>query len=300
MIPTYVAFPVTSALKKEGKTVHYVQELFFTLRITYPAGLEETVLNTLKLWTLFGGVGARTRRGCGSVYCEELMESFPDKDAVRSFIKGFESSGENFQELQYPRLQGAKLALTSATDDPSSAWTSLVRSYAAFRQDRIPNKPTPGRSYWPEPDAIRTLVKQHSKLHPPAHPDGVWFPRAAFGLPIITKFNTKGNGTGDPDPQVELQPSIGTGDRWPSPLILKAIRLVDGNVFKAALVLKQVFPGKLILKQNGNNFGVPAAARPSAAPVSGKIMKNKKGKELRKGETIYQALFRELNLEEVK
>ncbi len=299
VIPAYVAFPITSAIKNENKDVRYAQELSFTLRASYPKDQELTVLNTLKLWVLFGGVGARTRRGCGSLYCEELLRDFEDENAIGVFVRSI-GSGEQ-AALPYPRIFNSQLAVNHAGGNPEAAWKSLMESYASFRQDRVPRKPTPGRSYWPEPDAIRILVGKHAPLHTPEHPDGLWFPRAAFGLPIITKFNTKGNGHGDPDPQVELLPNIGTRERWPSPVILKVIRLPNGKVLKAALVLNQSFPEALVLKQkDGQHFSIPQVAHPFAPEVGSKIMKNKEGKYLSPGESLYQALFKALGLKEVK
>lgn len=300
VIPTYVAFPVTSAIKKDHKDVCYIEEMRFTLRVAYPASMAQAVLDTLKLWALFGGAGARTRRGCGAVHCPELVASFVDEQAVCSFVSGFEGPAE---PMRYPRIQGARLAFAPVQGDAAKAWEELVRAYAGFRQDRRdrrPENPIPGRSYWPEPDAIRILTESHAPSHTPEHPDGLWFPRAAFGLPIITRFNTRGNGLGDPDPPVELLPR--NGSRWPSPLILKVVRLADGSARKTALVLNQTFPEDMILKQEGKTYkqevktyDIPRSAHPCA--IEGKIMKNN-DRERRQGETIYQALFRELKLEE--
>ncbi|TWI62863.1 CRISPR-associated protein Cmr1 [Desulfobotulus alkaliphilus] len=295
VIPVFVAFPVTSAIKNDKKEVLFIESLSFTLQVSCPASLWPVVEKTLKLWVLFGGIGARTRRGCGSLYCEELMAEFKDEKDIYQFVNAFQNNGK---ELDYPRIHGAVLAVKSAGTDTAAAWRGLITSYSGFRQDRRPNKPTPGRSYWPEPDAIRTLTRQQSKNHKPEHPDGVWFPRAAFGLPIITKFNTRGNGMGDPDPQVELAP-VKAG-RWPSPVILKALRLPDGKALRMALVLKQAFPEALELKQGRLKFDVPVSANPFAPAPGKKMMKTRQGAELRQDETLYQALFRELGLEEVK
>ncbi len=188
IIPTYVAFPVTSEIKNGQKEVYYINELSFVLRASFPEKYKDEVIKTLKLWTLFGGVGARTRRGCGSLYCADLLESFSNEKDIVSFINEF---GKEKKQLKYARISGAVFASASESSDAASAWSNMMRSYSSFRQDRRPTKPTPGRSYWPEPDAIRILTGQKSRLHIPEHPDGVWFPRAAFGLPILTKFNTK-------------------------------------------------------------------------------------------------------------
>lgn len=295
VIPTYVAFPVTPAIKNDNKDVRYVKQLRFTLRVTYPKSRENEVLNTLKLWTLFGGVGARTRRGCGSLFCEELLKDFTGDKAIKAFIMSCSAQGPTGS---HGRLDEATLATRDAGNDAANAWFNLIKQYAAFRQDRRPNF---GRSYWPEPDSIRELTGQNSQAHQPEHPDRKWFPRAAFGLPIITKFNTKKpSGRGDPEPQVQLQPNpdIGSGDRWPSPVILKVIKLCDGRVLAAGLLLNQSHPEELVLKQGGSMITVPPSALPMSTSDKQRVMRT--NKPLPPGKTIYQALFKELNLSEVK
>ena len=42
----------------------------FTLRVDYPCGLKADVEAAVWAWTNFGGIGARTRRGCGALYCK--------------------------------------------------------------------------------------------------------------------------------------------------------------------------------------------------------------------------------------
>jgi len=293
IIPTYVAFPVTDAIKNKKQDVTYVKSANFTLRVTYSKQHEAIVMAVLKLWTLFGGVGARTRRGCGSLYCESLLAEFGTAEDICEFIKSCSSTDE--RQLQYCRLAGSVSAWEQGGDDPTKTWDNLIRKYAGFRQDRVPNSPKPGRSYWPEPDAIRRVTKQASPLHQPNHPDGVWFPRAAFGLPIITKFNTRDNGNGDPDPQVQLIPDIGTGDRWPSPVILKVIKLNNGAVLKVALVLGQQFPEKLRLDQSGRSFPLDQTASPFAKGPH--QMKTRNG--FKAADSVYKALFEALNLKEL-
>jgi CRISPR-associated protein Cmr1 len=76
IIPTNVLFPITQDVRTDNKRICFIKEMEFTLNISYPKPHETDVLNTLKLWTLFGGVGARTRRGTGSIYCEDLLQDF--------------------------------------------------------------------------------------------------------------------------------------------------------------------------------------------------------------------------------
>ena len=123
--------------------------------------------------------------------------------------------------------QAGCLLLLSATDDSMKAWHICVRKLQKFRQgpgfarkandQGQANGASPGRSYWPEPDAIRRMadrwfgknqLSQHLNGqrqpvgdphdHAPSHLSGNVFPRAAFGLPIIFKFRDDGGANGYP------------------------------------------------------------------------------------------------------
>lgn len=288
-IPKYVLFPITKPVKDDAFKIHFVSDLTFKLTVQYPVAQEETVLNTLRLWMLFGGVGARTRRGSGSLYCEELMKGLDSAAAVRALLSKLNPGGAI---REYPTLAGCTLYAREERGEPAVVWHALLERYGAYRQDRAPGKPRPGRSYWPEPDAIRDLTGTYS-AHPPRHPDGQWFPRAAFGLPIITRFQNR-DGQGDPEGQYELEPDTGAGQRWPSPVIMKVIRLSSGLTCSCALVLNQQPPAALKLTGAGGPFRISGSQLPGA--YAGKEMKMNDKLD---GRTIYKALADHLRLQEV-
>ncbi|QTA80246.1 Putative CRISPR type III-B/RAMP module RAMP protein [Desulfonema limicola] len=293
VMPTNVLFPITS-LVKNLESIYFITKMKFTLNISFPESKKNEIINTLKLWTLLGGIGARTRRGTGSIYCKELLEGLESQKDILSFFKDA-ASGET-DDLEYSRIAGVKFfSQTINSGDTAKIWHSFLESYGKFRQDRPQGKP-PGRSYWPEPDAIRLITGQFPDVHTPVHPDGKWFPRAAFGLPILTKFtgdNEPGNGN-----NINLEPDIGTGERYPSPVILKVIRLNNGTILKCAIVLNQKFPQRLVLKVRHENYN-----------ITGKMLPFHSGyettKDMRKGHplngnTIYENLANHLSLSEVK
>ncbi|MEA2061403.1 MAG: type III-B CRISPR module RAMP protein Cmr1 [Thermodesulfobacteriota bacterium] len=294
-IPSYVLFPVTETVTKGVKDVSVIEELAFTLNISFPRDKKNEVMDTLKLWILFGGVGARTRRGTGSLYCEELLREFQEKEDVNRFVE-HTGSGES-GALGYPRIKGAVLFAAAVQETPVKSWKTMLESYGRFRQDRPRSgRSRPGRSYWPEPDAIRRITGVHAPGHEPEHPDGNWFPRAAFGLPILTKFST----SNDPgrNKAMSLEPDINTGERLPSPVILKVIQLPGNKILKIALVLNQTFPEQLILKDGCQTFPVTGRMLPfHPGYENNKIMRQ--GSELN-GETIYENLAGHLNLQEVE
>lgn len=217
--------------------------------------------SSLQAWLALGGLGARTRRGCGAVHCQELAGNLP--------------------ELPAKVLVGTPR--TNAVD----AWLGAVGVYRDFRQTprgewhqktlrsgRTVN--VPGRSHWPEADSIRQItgcaLKQSSGsiLHevPPDqntndHSTPVVrkgllpaFPRAALGLPIVFHFidgpDKRNPGQADLDPKdVQLVPVICDtrgvctyGNRWASPVVTRPLWL-DGSWCPAVIVLDQPIPASL-------------------------------------------------------
>jgi CRISPR-associated protein Cmr1 len=176
----------------------------------------ERVLEALRWWATFGGLGARTRRGLG---------------AVR--IAGLTPVSE--EEV---KAAGCTLVFGGGpTPHAGTAWQTAVSKLRDFRQKpgygRNPVNPTtkrPGRSRWPEADAIRRFTGRHDKKHAPEHAAGNRFPRAVFGLPIVFHFND----TDDPQDFV-LEPA--GHERMASPLILRPYPLADGKWRAAALLL---------------------------------------------------------------
>jgi len=300
VIPGYVLFPITSHVKqaeKNGSTsdIHFIKKMSFILHVSYPDYLETDIINTLKLWTLFGGIGARTRRGTGSIYCEDLLLDFNNEAKVLEFIRNFKDEEVT---LKYPRIAGATLAVSGGQGNPNDCWHDLLKQYGKFRQQRTPPEATnrPGRSYWPEPDAIKIITKQYKADHAPNHPDGIWFPRAAFGLPIQTEFNNR-DGQGDPVGKFMLEPII-DGDkegRWPSPVILKVIKLSNGSILKVCLSLKQKFPDNIVLK-NGSDIIYCLSYKELPERYSGKKINRNIPVE---NKTVVDYLCDYLNLKEV-
>jgi len=158
--------------------------------------LEEELMAALTAWLNFGGLGARTRRGCGALHCRDQLIRPP-------------------RSMPGVRVLRKKQQAEEALD----AWMESIKVYQAFRQGfRGPlhrktlrsGKPVevPGRSYWPEADSIRNLtgcalapgLGTHYKAVDPGintvdHRDRIVpeellpaFPRAALGLPIIFHF----------------------------------------------------------------------------------------------------------------
>jgi CRISPR-associated protein Cmr1 len=217
----YALFPARKQQgEREGKKLIWPKVTFdlkvLVLKDKIPKEDDQTsIKRALRWWATFGGIGGRTRRGCGSVYCAELFNDEETKQDIEDI------------SCQLVCFDSQKYTPTDAV----TAWKDAVNTLYKFRQGptigRNGTFRKHGRSKWPEPDSIRQIMGTYSeeknsthyrkcKTHKPQrNASQIAFPRAAFGLPIIFKF--KDEKCGDPQ-QTELSP-LG-GERLASPLIL--------------------------------------------------------------------------------
>lgn len=294
-LPAYITFPI-SLVKNIVPIV--VEKLTFSLKISYPIEKEEETIDTLKLWMLFGGIGARTRRGTGSIYSQELMEDFSSVEDIATFLKT--TGTDDTTALDYPRIAGSRFFTNTPSEkvtDSFADWHDHLEKYKNYRQNRV--KPM-GKSRWPEPEAIR---ERYVKNYTSSHPAGDFFPRANFGLPMKMEFHKCENG---------LQSrtfTVDTGnknERFPSPVIIKILKFADGRVCRCALVLNQKFPDELTLREEtGEKKQTTIKFAESFEPKTLFIPKNEGGVSIASESVscrseIYAHLAKELGLREVK
>lgn len=222
--------------KKDGKEkrIQFLDE-------TYQE-LSKQVIETLRWWTTFGGMGARTRRGCGAFVVEK--STLPE---IEKPISATEMTDA-----------GCRLAIAkNETKDALTAWKIAVQRLRDFRQGvnvgrnepsdeaRAAGKPA-GRSRWTEPDAIRRLIDKYPAKHKPEHEGGNQFPRGMFGMPIIFHFGDR-----EEPSDTSLQPV--DKERMASPVIIRPI-LQNGQWKAAALLLPHDFSNlEVELKIEKNN-----------------------------------------------
>lgn len=201
----------------------------WVLRIGYFPSLsdkqEQEVKDAVRWWASFGGVGARTRRGFGAVSVSGLSAITDDE------IKA----------------AGCQLMLNKTLKlVAQQAWELGIKALRDFRQGKPGrNKGEtryPGRSHWPEADAIRRLTGRHHNYHAPEHKAGNVFPRAAFGMPIIFHFKDKKDPSDFSLQPVKYVQNPGQGimtpvgcERLASPVILRPIK--QGQTWRAAALL---------------------------------------------------------------
>ena len=216
------------------------------------AELEQAAKRAVTAWVLFGGVGARTRRGCGSLWCVTEDARFrplasPPGESDRDrwtpvggvWLPAVVDDQQGVTKLGVPRLQGAKVVVAPAgSSDPIAVWNEAVELLRKFRQGRgigrNPGAQRPGLSRWPEPYSIRaqwgTLDPAHNAE---SHPFESFYPRADLGLPINFQFPQPGR---KPE-QLALQGKQEGATRMASPVIVKALALPDDRFAPIVLVL---------------------------------------------------------------
>ena len=220
----YAAFPLQD---KPNATVREGVE--FTLTLHFPQHLDaentrdlvREIEATLWAWETFGGIGARTRRGFGVIQRADGQSAYPFRTnaELQNQLRTIVGANNHWPE-KVPHLHPAmQLRLIKPDQNSLQTWAKLLKRYKDFRQQRNPgSQPNrPGRSRWPEPDALRRLLGRRSRLHTQDVTTINAFPRAAFGLPIIFHFKDQD------DPNATLKPA--NHDRFASPLILKPVAL---------------------------------------------------------------------------
>ncbi len=230
-----------------------LRRLTFELVIEAPDDLWPDLETTLLAWATFGGIGARTRRGCGAIRLEEIGShgasplTVPRKESefveiCRSLCRGTGSARD------WPTL-AEEILVGQPASDPMQAWSNVIDCLEKFRQGegvgrnpgRQPNRPR--RSRWPEPETIRRVTGKRLRRHQRLEhiPDDA-APRAEFGLPIV--FHFKDSRQGDPE-DVTLQPS-GDSDRMASPLILRPVALANGSFLPVICLLRCPLPPDVV------------------------------------------------------
>lgn len=255
-IPPYVGFPMPNSKDKQTGQMPQGGLLWegvrFKLVLSFPAELkrplkqdkwvnvpveeldpEAEVAAALWAWSHFGGLGARTRRGCGAIQAVQGVEDSAAalRKALEAGLAKHVAEGHGPPEgvaclIDAKRQPGAHLVLCHQEGSAMRSWQSLIRTYKDYRQARRKGSDDPrrpGRSYWCEPDHLRRLTKQAAPNHKTKVNEVNKAPRAAFGLPIV--FHFKDNM--DPGDH-QLQGA--DHDRLASPLILRPLRVKGGAV----------------------------------------------------------------------
>jgi CRISPR-associated protein Cmr1 len=248
----YFLFPFQEQKKQNIPAAVGRRQVSFQLRLTLDASLSEAqraeVRTALKAWIAFGGVGARTRRGCGAltvVGANANQWLLP----TLGLAEWLEMPRDAASDHDWTTLAGAR-GIVVPTASPEEAWRELGQFWARFRKGHFAQaySPMSGGKWRDYQQVLCQLRSQGNTLR---------LAKPFLGLPIIyqkIKGAKKLCFTGTLEP-------VGSG-RMGSPVILKPIALQGGKFGALVLVMHAPKPDKIRI--DGEEY---ALAAPTKDPV---------------------------------
>jgi CRISPR-associated protein Cmr1 len=216
----------------------------WTLTFTAREDLADDVAAALWAWSHFGGLGGRTRRGFGAIrQVEGAALPTIDEGWARWITHANRPEAPAWPTIKADR-EGSIAVAAQDFSTGLDAQKRLLGALRWLRQGEGGRKPqsqtttgSPGRSYWPEPDASRSVMRTSAPSHSKRVTTVDAFPRAAFGMPVVFQFKDKGKS--DPS-DTHLKPVVDgkMKGRLASPLLLRPHARTDGRIEALALVLR--------------------------------------------------------------
>jgi len=225
-------------------------------------------------WITFGGVGSRTRRGCGTLFCQDCVS---DMGIRLEALRPDPTHPDRWMKQQYakrviqafpPRpefsgLAGARLLISRGGATPTSAWSNAIDPLFDFVQGegiarnngkwkphpRFPERivKTPGQSFWPEVSAVRGILGWPQPVGTPLPPDdhSNLYTRNSTSSKDMNQFPRAELGlprvirvaTEAWQPSGTIEGAVKEHTRMASAVILKAFVLSDGRAISLALCL---------------------------------------------------------------
>jgi CRISPR-associated protein Cmr1 len=246
----YFLFPFREQREQNIPAAVGRRQVSFQLRLTLDASLSEAqragVRTALKAWIAFGGVGARTRRGCGAltVLGNNANQWLPPTQGLAQWL-GMPRDAAS--DHDWTTLAGAR-GIVVPTASPEEAWRELGQFWARFRKGHFAQaySPMSGGKWRDYRQVLCQLRSQGNTLR---------LAKPFLGLPIVyQKFGKQTPFTGT------LEPA--ESGRMASPVILKPIALQGGKFGALVLVMHAPKPDKI--RVNSQEY---ALAAPTKDPV---------------------------------
>ena len=201
-------------------------------------------------WANFGGIGARTRRGCGAPFCKDFAPASRNEliTGIKKVMLGVTHEQEN-DTGKWPVMKKVLFGEANTTQYEKStsldAWRAVITVMQEFRQKldfgRAKGSGTAGRdkfgrSFWPEADSLRGITDKGDPAHKksqtvPNPKDAPAFPRSELGLPIVFHFIDRD----DQPNNCELYPK--GFSRMSSPVILRPLVFSKGTPVEPMIVV---------------------------------------------------------------
>jgi len=245
----YFVFPFNS--DKENPIADGRKEITFKIRIVLSTeqDKEDEIRHAIQAWLLFGGVGTRTRRGCGALRCREkgwLPESSSHTEFIRQLV------GATTTSSKHPTLSGSWVLFGRAARDSESCWRGLGRFWAQFRKGHFAaeyphhNRNSMSGGKWGDHS---TLTARRWEDHEVA------LNKPYLGLPIIYQ-----DFPGDPKFRGKFHGEISNGvtGRMASPIIMKPVAFADGTVRPMIACLSAPEPESIKIRSQIVGLKVPS------------------------------------------
>jgi len=246
----FFLFPLQAIKSENLPEAKGLEGVRFRLCLQYDSRLTDQqrkeVEAAVKAWLVFGGIGARTRRGCGALKARDAAWQLPnDPNQREEFIKRLLFHQGDNHAYDYPTLVGATVLIGQPQADPMTVWKELGRFWARFRKGHFPSdyKPMVG-SKWN--DYRQVLCKLSSNL-------GRALPLAKpyLGLPIVYQEFRDACFHGSIEPA--------QSGRMASPVILKPVALDNGGFAPLILVMRTKKPEQIKINGAGYSLRLPTS-----------------------------------------
>ena len=221
-------------IRGETRASTFFDSLEFTLEVQLSRCHQVEITNAIKAWLVFGGVGARTRRGCGALaltdpaQTQSFMPPSPGSPEYHTWFANLVGTGINVKPA-WARLLGTGIVIGHPNPqdrkNPYEVWRSLGKFWCNVRKNHFPVtdfKPTDATK-WADELNLRLLRPQDTEIVMGKH---------LLGLPIIYQ-GMNGSFRGDV--------TSAQGGRAASPVILKPVQLATGDVAPLVALLHTPF-----------------------------------------------------------
>ncbi|WP_341282148.1 type III-B CRISPR module RAMP protein Cmr1 [Paenibacillus sp. FSL H8-0537] len=209
--------------------------------------IKDELYPALWAWINFGGIGSRTRRGCGSLYCENFSPKlFPQYKTYEEWYKG-EVARFNIDMVPSDNKREwatlpSDICVQQNEGNIIVLWRNAIEQLKSFRTYKANGK----RSVWPEADALRDITgmrEARHDTHPKDKGTNIAFPRAAMGLPINFQFKQDrelSRSHSDKREPYTIQLRPGGKNRLSSPLIIKS--LATSETMGVGIIFQLIHP----------------------------------------------------------
>jgi len=229
----------------------------FRLTIRHGSGCLPEVERCVRAWLTFGGIGARTRRGCGALReTGDPARWLPPADPAqrRDWLRAL--SGGSSEPAAHSVLGNARVVFGPRGDNALGAWRTLGRFWCALRKGHIGSEdyvPMNGGHWKDYRGSLAAFERSQDQ--------GIALAKPFLGLPIVYQKFDKGPRPARYAPTIE---AAETG-RMASPVILKPAALANGQFAPLVTVLSAPSPTQISVKVGHNarvvDLNLPRADR---------------------------------------